>query len=371
MQKRLMVLGAGPGQLPIIQRAVAMGCHVITVDYLPDNIGHKLSQASVNCSTVDVAGVLAAARELRVDGIVTFASDVATATVGAVAAALGLPGCPPAVAETMSNKARFRRFQAERPSLKSPGFTAGTEFAVIAPQIEALRWPVMFKPVDTSGSRGVTSVATFDMDACAAAFAYAQQYSRSGLVCAEEYVEGEDVSGDGFLVQGQLYAVITQKYKQGYVPTGHSLPTHLSRLDQDRIFAEVMATCAALGYTDGPIDFDVRVAPDYVTVLEMSPRLGGNGIPMLVARSTEFDLVKATIHYALGAPVHFPARLEVIHGSGSLVWGSASAGQVVRVATSEDVHRAVSEVFQCVINCRPGDDVNAFTHGGEFGIRVV
>lgn len=78
MTKKLMILGAGVSQLDAIRKAVELGFYVITVDYLPDNIGHKFSHQFVNCSTVDKEGILKIARDLSIDGIVTFASDVAT-----------------------------------------------------------------------------------------------------------------------------------------------------------------------------------------------------------------------------------------------------------------------------------------------------
>ncbi len=114
-----------------------------------------------------------------------------------------------------------------------------------------------------------------------------------------------DVSGDGFLLDGRLCAIVTQKYKQGFIPAGHSFPTQLSLTDQARVFEEVTETCQALGYRDGPVDFDVNISAERVVVIEMSPRLGGNGIPELIRRSTDVDLMDLTIRYALGRLVCF------------------------------------------------------------------
>lgn len=364
MQKKLMILGASIGQLPIIVRAVELGHHVITVDNRESNIGHCYSHQRVNCSTVEREAVLAAARALAVDGIATFASDVATATVGFVAAELGLPGCPTAVAETMSNKAAFRARQHANGQVQAPAYVAGNCWEKMAPRVVALHWPVVFKPVDTSGSRGVSSLDAYDARRGEEAFRFAQHFSRTGWVCAEEFVDGEDVSGDGFLVGSELHAVVTRKYKSGYVPTGHSLPTHLSAADQARVLAEVTANCAAVGYTEGPLDFDVRVAPDRVTVLEMSPRLGGNGIPMLIARSTGVDLVECTIQHALGEAVKLTTPMRVQRGSGSLVFGSGSAGTIAHIADADAVCAQVPEVFSYVTNSQAGNRVEAFTHGG-------
>ena len=87
-----MILGAGFNQLPAIRKAIELDCYTITVDYLPENIGHKFSHQFVNCDTQDKEGVLKIATDLDIDGIVTFASDVATPTVGFVAEQIGPAG---------------------------------------------------------------------------------------------------------------------------------------------------------------------------------------------------------------------------------------------------------------------------------------
>jgi biotin carboxylase len=363
-QKKLMILGASPGQLPLIHKAVALGHYVITVDYLPDNIGHQFSHQYVNCSTVDQAGVLSAAQELQIDGIATFASDVATASVAFVAEQLALPGCPSWVARTMSNKAHFRRFQ-RIAGLNSPGFTSGLSMEEITDELLQLRPPLMFKPVDTSGSRGVSRVDQHDLDGCRTAFDYAQRFARSKIVCVEEFVDGIDVSGDGFLVNGQLRAVITQKYKRGYIPIGHSLPTHLSAGDQERVCAEVVKTCHALGYTDGPIDFDVKISPESAVVIEMSPRLGGNGIPKLIMRATGVDLIEATVLQALGQPAILPARLQVLNRCGSRIFGSEYAGRLEHVAATDEVKAQFPEIFDFLFSYQIGEDVPGFEHSGN------
>lgn len=364
MSKKLMILGAGSGQLPAIKQAVACGYHVITVDYLPDNIGHKFSHQFINCSTVDSQAVLEAAKREKIDGILTFASDVATVSVGYTAEKLGLPGSSTFVAQTMSNKAQFRAFQKEQ-ALNAPGFVTGYEMDAVWEKITRLTPPVVFKPVDTSGSRGIVQTNTFNRADCHHLFAYAKQYSRSGLVCIEEYIEGEDVSGDGFLLNGKLHTVITQKHKNAFMPVGHSLPTHLSLTDQQRIIREIETNCSALGYASGPIDFDVRVSAEKVVVLEMSPRLGGNGIPAIIERATGVSLINATIQYVLGETPQIPTEFTISRPCGSWVFGSSQAGRLKHIATQTQIQSAVPEVFEFFTNYTIGEEISRFIHSGN------
>lgn len=364
MKKKLMILGAGPSQLPAIKKAVELGFYVITVDYFPGNLGHRYSHQYVNCSTVNQEGILKVARELNIDGIMTFASDVSTPTVSYVAEHLGVPGGPALVAETMSNKAKFRMFQQDQ-GLDSPGFVVGQCLKNIQDEIEALSPPLMFKPVDTSGSRGISSVGDKNYNTLSMAFDHAQSFSRSKLVCVEEFVPGTDVSGDGFLVDGQLFAVITRKYKRGFVPIGHSVPTNISEEKQARVLAEVSATCRKLGYTDGPLDFDVRVSSERTVILEMSPRLGGNGIPMLITRATDVDLIGATLFFALGHSVALPPEPEFVRSCASWVFGSNHTGRLEAIASEADLRATVPEVFEYVVHYKTGEEIPQFVHSGN------
>jgi carbamoylphosphate synthase large subunit len=360
-----MILGAGPNQLPGIKKAVNSGFKVFSVDNIPDSIGHKHSHQYVNCSTVDKKGVLRAAEALNVDGIVTFASDVAMPTVGYVTAQLGLTGPGQSVTETMANKHRFRVFQREN-RLNHPNFVTAERREDLARQISNLTPPLLFKPVDTSGSRGISMVSKPDPASCALAFEYAKGYSRSKTVCVEQYVEGSDVSGDGILSDGRfMFAAITKKYKRDLLVTGHRIPTDISTDDQYRVIAEVVKTCIAIGYMDGPLDFDVRISKDQVTVLELSPRLGGNGIPMIIERATGVDLFSAAIQLSLGYKVSLPEKVEINRSCGAIIFGSDTDGILKHIAADQEILDAVPEIFGYHLSFKIGDEVPIFTHGGN------
>ena len=365
MNKRLLILGAGAGQLPAILKAVDLGLFVITADYLPENVGHRFSSQSINCSTVDKAGILAAAKELGIDGITTIASDVATATVAFVVDHLGLPGCSLRTAEAMSNKARFRTVQQQH-GASGPAFVAGQEFGEIEKSMVLLNPPLMFKPADASGSRGISRVDRMEHQACMEAFDYARSYSRSNTVCVEEFIEGIEVGGDGFLLDGHLqFVTITHKHKSGYIVTGHSLPTNVSDEDQHRVLYELDANCRAVGYTEGPLNFDIIVSADAVTVLEMSPRLGGNGIPEIIARGTAVDLIAATLWFALGKEFELPPNAPILRPCGSWVFGSEHAGRLECIASEPEMMASLPQVFKHVTQYSIGDQVPAFDHNGN------
>jgi len=364
-QKKIMILGAGISQLPAIKKAIELGFYVITVDYLPDNIGHKFSNQFIDCSTLDMEGVLRVARELNIDSIVTFASDVATQTVGFVAKQLDLPSYPTMVAKTFSNKDRFRAFQRNM-GLNSPNFIIGKRFSDIKTQISKLSPSIMFKPVDSSGSRGISRIDQINHKNCMEAFKYAQSFSHSKTVCVEEFVEGIEIGGDCFLQKGQIaFIAITHKHMNGYVVSGHSLPTNITEKDQTRVCSEITKTFVAGGYTDGPLNFDVMVSPERITILEMSPRLGGNGIPMIIEHYTGVDLIAATLYYSLNLNVELKESNEKFNSCGSWIFGSNQAGTIRNITSKEELQNAVPEVFEYVLNYNIGDKVPEFIHNGN------
>jgi biotin carboxylase len=364
-EKRLMVLGAGPFQAPAIRKAADLGAYVITVDYLPQNIGHKYGHRFVNCSTADKDAVLRHAKEQRINGICTFSSDVAVPTVAYVSEQLNLPGSTTYVAETMAMKDRFRAFL-RGAHLTCPGFISGNDCQKILQDVGSLEPPIIVKPVDTSGSRGITRLNEVVPESLTNAFLKAQSFSRSNTVVVEEYVEGTEVGGDAILIDGRVaFIAITHKHKNGFVITGHSLPTNISAHQQSRVIQHIEEICAALGCRGGPLNFDAIVSSTHVTMLEMSTRNGGNGIAAVIERATGVDVEGAAILMALGVTPTFPERADVRRGTGSFVFGSPIAGRLGRICTQDKLRDHVPEIFDLHYAKELGDRIEPFEHNGN------
>jgi hypothetical protein len=124
-------------------------------------------------------------------------------------------------------------------------------------------------------------------------------------------------------------------------------------------------TCSALGYRDGPLNFDVMVSPRRVVILEMSPRNGGNGIAAVIERATGVNVEEMTLRIAMGAPLPALTGASVRRGAGSFVFGSPRGGLLKSMADEAALRRAVPEVFHCYLSLRPGDRVPPFEHNGN------
>ena len=307
MQKRILFLGGAMQQIPIIKMAKEMGLYVITCDYLPDNPGHKLADEYHNVSTTDMEGVLELAKQVKPDGIVAYASDPAAPTAAYVAEKLGLPGNPYESVHLCTQKDLFRAFLKEH-GFNCPKAKGYNTFEEAYAEIDNFKFPVMVKPVDSSGSKGVVKI--FSKDELKAAVEEALSFSRGKRFIIEEFIvkKGYQVSGDGFSYNGKL--VFTsygnelysgQGGTRDYVALGEFWPSLLTKEQKDKVDDELQRLITALGMRTCAYNIEVILDEnDTPYVIELGPRNGGSYIPQLIQYATGVDLVKYTILGALG-----------------------------------------------------------------------
>ena len=157
-QKKLMLLGGLRYLLPVIEEAHKLGVHVITADYLPDNIAHKYSDEYCNVSIIDKEAVLKAAQELQIDGILSHAVDPGVVSAAYVAEKMGLPfQCSYKAACILQDKSIFRQFLADN-GFNCPHAKGYNNVKDALKDVDYFTWPVIVKPVDSAGSKGVTKV---------------------------------------------------------------------------------------------------------------------------------------------------------------------------------------------------------------------
>ena len=189
MQKKLMLLGGIRYLVPAIEAAHKHGYHVITVDYLPDNIAHKYSDEYHNVSILakDKDKVLALAQELQIDGILSYAVDPGVVAASYVAEKMSLPfTCSYDSACIMQDKSKFRQFLTEQ-GFNVPNAKGYTKAEDALKDVDFFHWPVIVKPVDSAGSKGVTRVD--DPKDLEAAIAHALDESHNGHFIVEDFLE--------------------------------------------------------------------------------------------------------------------------------------------------------------------------------------
>ena len=203
-QKKLMLLGGLRYLLPVIEEAHKLGVYVITADYLPDNIAHKYSDEYCNVSIIDKEAVLKEAQRLQIDGILSHAVDPGVTTAAYVAEKMGLPfQCSYKVACILQDKSLFRQFLSEN-DFNCPHAKGYTNIEEALKDVDYFSWPVIVKPVDSAGSKGVTKVEK--KEPLKAAIEIALQSSISKHFIIEDFLDkvGAQSSADIFSVEGKL-----------------------------------------------------------------------------------------------------------------------------------------------------------------------
>ncbi len=363
--KKILMLGGSMQQIPIIKKAKEMGLYVITCDYLPDNPGHKYADEYYNVSTTDLEGVLEIAKKLDIDGIVAYASDPAAPTAAYVAEKLNLPGNPYESVKILTRKDMFRDFL-QKNNLTSPKAEGYNKYEDAYREIDKFQFPVMVKPVDSSGSKGVVKI--YDKSQLQDAVVEALMYSRSKRFIIEEFIEkkGYQVSGDGFSYNGKLvfssYGNELYSGKNGtreYVALGEFWPSVLTDEQKSMVDSAVQQIITCLGMKTGAYNIEAILDKnDNVYILELGPRNGGSYIPQLIELATGVDMVKYTILGALGEDCSELSmkKTEGFYSNYKIM--SHQSGKFIKV--TYDPKFKTENLISEYCTCRPGDNIEPY-----------
>lgn len=300
------MLGGSIYQTYAIKEAVRQGHYVITCDYLPDNPGHKFAHEYHNVSTTDKEAVLELARKLRVDGVVAYASDPAAPTAAYVCEKLGLPTSPFKSVEILSKKHLFRKYLAEH-GFNVPKARGYIKYEDALAEIDSFRLPVMVKPVDSSGSKGINKLT--DKSQLKAFVEDALSYSRDKIFLIEEFIvkNGPQISGDAFSVEGKLVfhclgnEFYSKKVDKDFAPLGECWPTIMPKEVIDTLEADLQRLILLLGMKSNAYNVEAIYGEDgKVYILELGARSGGSLIPQVTTLATGVDMVPYVIKAALG-----------------------------------------------------------------------
>lgn len=309
-QKKLMLLGGIRYLLPAIEAAHKHGIYVITVDYLPNNIAHQYSDEYHNVSILDKTAVLNLAKELQIDGILSYAVDPGVVTAAYVAEQMGLPfTCSYETACILQDKSRFRQFLSEN-GFNVPNAKGYTNVEAAMKDIDYFNWPVIVKPVDSAGSKGVTRVD--DPKDLKVAIAHALEESHNGHFIVEDFLEldGYQSSADCFSVDSELvYAdysdqLFDKEAANPYTPSIEIWPSTMPKKWQNELMRELQRLITLLGCGTGMYNVESRVCKNgKAYLMEVSPRAGGNRIAELQRIGTSIDLIEAEVLKAIGEQV--------------------------------------------------------------------
>ncbi|MCL1911367.1 MAG: alpha-hydroxy-acid oxidizing protein [Leptospirales bacterium] len=361
MKKTIMIIGGGLLQVPVIHTARKMGYNVIATDYNPDAIGLKDADVPIVMSTRDVEGSVRVAKKQNeltpISAVLTVGTD-ASMTVAAVANALNLPGIKYEDAEAATNKIKMRvRFREH--NVPSPDFIPVWSLKDAKKACKTLHFPVVIKPSDNMGGRGVMRID--NNNEIADAFQFAKSASPSGELIIEENMEGPELSIDAIIYNGEItFTGIADRiieHPPYFVETGHNMPSAMPD-DVIKNACDVMKQgIKALGINIGAAKGDIKITKNGAMIGELAARLSGGFMSTYTfPLSSGVDLMKAAIEVALG---HEPGNLEPLVNRVSVERGIITKpGYVRKISGLEDALN-VAGVAEIFLNVKVGDRVGA------------
>lgn len=365
-QKRLMLLGGLRYLLPVIEEAHKLGVYVITADYLPDNIAHKYSDEYCNVSIIDKEAVLAKSRELKIDGILSHAVDPGVVTAAYVAEKMGLPfQCSYEAACILQDKYRFRQFLRDN-GFNCPNAKGYTNAEEALKDVDYFNWPVIVKPVDSAGSKGVSRVD--DPEKLLDAITYALSESHNGHFIIEDFLEkrGFSAGSESFVVDGKLlYNGFYDQYfdknaVNPYTPSAEVWPSIMEQKYQNEIKSELQRLFTLLGVTTGLFNVECRVCTNgKAYLMEVSPRAGGNRLAEMLNYAADVNINEAETKKAVGLQVVNMHEPNYKGHFAILVLHSEKEGifQKIEIETTFREKHVIEEEIRISV----GDKVGSFT----------
>lgn len=364
-----MLLGGSRFLLPAIKAAHALGAYVITCDYLPDNYAHQFSDEYHNVSIVDKEAVLRLAQQLKIDGIMSYATNPGVVTAAYVAEKMGLPGNSPYKSVAiLQNKGKFRKFLHDH-GFNAPHMRIFHDWNDLKSKIKKLPYPVIVKPTDSAGSKGVTRVDR--PEKMVSAFNYAIQYSISKEVIVEQFIEksGNSTDTDSFSINGKLvYFSMNNQYfdlkaANSYTPSAFEWPSTMDPCMQEELYKEVQLLITLLHLGSSMYNIETRVGTDgKAYIMELSPRAGGNRLAEVLRLATGQDIIRASVQAALGFPIDDLHMPEYSGHWGLVVLHCDKERQFKCVDYDKCLSRKIAEEDLWV---KPGDTVHAFTGANQ------
>ncbi len=360
--KKIMILGAGVYQVPLIKTAKRLGIYSIVVSIPGSYPGFPLADKVYYEDTTDYEKVLEIARDEQIDGIVTAGTDVAVITIGKVCDELKLCGLSFEAAKVAANKFLMKS-KYEAHGVRTAKFREIPLNADDVPsRVSALNFPLIFKSVDSSGSRGIVRVDTeADFDA---AIRNVKENTRSDYYLVEEFIEGEEFGAQAFVYRGEVSFILPHgdyvfKGDTG-VPIGHFAPYDLAPSVIEDAREQLAAAIRAMGLDNCAINADFILKDGKTYVLEIGGRSGATCLAELVSIYYGFDYYEKILRCALGEDVVFDCGRSAVPNASMLLRSEKTSGTI---KSQTDRNPENPDIYDVQFDYKPGDHVEKFRVG--------
>lgn len=359
--RKLLILGAGISQLPLIKAAKNMGLYVIVLSRQGNYPGFSLADKVYYEDTTNGERIVEIARSEQIDGICTTGTDVAVKSIGKVVNALGLSGMSYESAKLSTNKWEMKRAFTEH-GVRTSNFLKVNNREEACQAFETLTPPLIFKALDSGASKGIVKVN--DVSQVDYAFEEVRKATKLDFFIVEEFLEGTEFGAQAFVCDNQIQFILPHGdmmfYGDAGVPIGHYVPYNLTNEVAEDIRIQLEKSIRALGLNNCAINADFILKDQNVYVLEIGGRAGATCLPELVSIFYGFDYYEQIIRVALRmnptVPIHSsqPCACELLLAD--------ETGEMIHLENGNESHE---DIIQISFDYSIGDSVNKFRVGTD------
>ncbi|MFF2755777.1 acetyl-CoA carboxylase biotin carboxylase subunit family protein [Psychrobacillus sp. NPDC058041] len=368
--KKIMFLGGSNQQIVAIKFAKEQGYYTILCDYLDDNPGQYYADEFYCVSTTDKDSILEIAINKKIDGIVAYATDPAAPTAAFVGNKLNLPSNSYESVLVLTKKDLFRNFLVNN-GFNCPRAKSFKNIEDARININKFRFPLMVKPTDSSGSKGVSRINK--EEELNTAFNIAISNSIDKTVIIEEFIEMAHeymIGGDIFVINGKIeFFGLLNCHRDlefnRFIPIGKSFPLMMEDEKINLVREELQKIINLLQIEFGALNIEVMFSKDGdLYIIEMGPRNGGNLIPQLLETITGVNLVKATVEAALGNKENINIVYSYPQNSffSTYILHSSKKGRLKNIILEEEIQKCISNK---IIFKKTNDEIDIFDNANK------
>ena len=305
--KKIMILGGGVNQMPLIEAAKSCGYYVVLCDFSDYAPGVELADSFHLVSIIDAEAVLEVAKKENIDGIAAN-TEAAMKVVAYVAENMQLVGNSVSAIETLASKKMFRKMQKEC-GMFAPSYFEVSTLAELKEKIGGMKFPVIIKPSESSGTRGTTKIASADeTEKIEQAYELCRSFSRNDLVTVEEYIKMPSltvIEGDIFVNGGEILwdgLFLTKRSAAApMIPMTYMFPIRLEEDRYERVKRDLAAAVKNSGIKHGQYNAEAYFTEEgELFIIEINARQGGNQIPRAIKHQSGIDMDKLLVSTAVG-----------------------------------------------------------------------
>ncbi len=345
--KKIAVIGASCWQEPLIKKAKAMGIETHVFAWAANDVGEEVADYFYPISITEKEAILKKCEEIGIDGICSIGSDLAMITVNYVASRLGLVGNTEKCVKASTNKHLMRkRFE----ECGDPSPKSILVESVIDLNDVNLNYPIIIKPIDRSGSRGITKLEHEHSVKLKDAIEYAKGQGFEKYALVEEFVPGQEYSVECISWHGRHYLLsMTQKFTTGsphFIETAHLEPVVIDKNTLEKVKHIVFHALSSLQIENGASHSEIKIMEqEKIEIIEIGGRMGGDGIGShLVEWSTGIDYVRAVIQIALGEKPDLDTHLPLSAAAVRFIMSEEDL-EILKKIKSEHPEYLIKEVF--------------------------